>query len=642
MLSKKAIAAFAAVATFVSGIAFAMPALANSATTVPANSGGKSAKHPSVVKLEDRVKKSGLLSGEIDELVKYINDNASKVTGNEGTENDVVVSYVNSKIVKYRAMHLDIIGLHDLAKQMREAKDFQASNKVFFGSQGDRDKAQSAYVNGKAALVKKAKDEGLTLVANKIKESNYSSLASLENLLNEAEQYAKEDLIKQAKAKKFNFTATLMSKAATLNGARALLNEAQKTITDSAIKGIVSVGTSEKDFLEYLKKVGKTATPSQIELFRKESQKRRATQEKSYNDAVEVAQLVNTGIFTPTDDEKAAATKFFNSIKAFANKPFNKLTIAEANQAATAAVEFNNKISAGLKNAIKNYKDEKEALAKQADDQGFHFIANLIRNSKKSRLVSLENLLAEAKKSKNSAREKNPGASGDVLPDKSEDKPADKPAEKAPSAPSASDSNATQDSSAEHGLAKTESSAKPESSEKPSQTKAVVPSAPKSVNDLKPEVKGKITVGNNNVAKAGASNRVTVHVDNAKFNEELKNKGSVRAYAFIYSTPKLLRGVDGSDFVTVKLGADGVPYFDAQFPADYSGKHTVVLVDEQGNQLAWTDITVANNAVKTNVTTAASNVNALPVTGSSVALAVFAVVAFVAAGFTLRLRKVRI
>ena len=247
-----------------------------------------------------------------------------------------------------------------------------------------------------------------------------------------------------------------------------------------------------------------------------------------------------------------------------------------------------------------------------------------------------------------------PGASGDVLPDKSEDKPADKPgdkpadnpadnpAEKAPSAPSASDSNATQDSSAEHGLAKTESSAKPESSEKPSQTKAVVPAAPKSVNDLKPEVKGKITVGNNNVAKAGASNRVTVHVDNVKFNEELKNKGSVRAYAFIYSTPKLLRGVDGSDFVTVKLGADGVPYFDAQFPADYSGKHTVVLVDEQGNQLAWTDITVANNAVKTNVTTAASNVNALPVTGSSVALAVFAVVAFVAAGFTLRLRKVRI
>lgn len=44
MLSKKAIAAFAAVATFVSGIAFAMPALANSATAVQTNSGGESAK----------------------------------------------------------------------------------------------------------------------------------------------------------------------------------------------------------------------------------------------------------------------------------------------------------------------------------------------------------------------------------------------------------------------------------------------------------------------------------------------------------------------------------------------------------------------------------------------------------------------
>lgn len=44
MLSKKAIAAFVAVATFVSGIAFAMPALASSATPAKANSGGESAE----------------------------------------------------------------------------------------------------------------------------------------------------------------------------------------------------------------------------------------------------------------------------------------------------------------------------------------------------------------------------------------------------------------------------------------------------------------------------------------------------------------------------------------------------------------------------------------------------------------------
>lgn len=620
MLSKKAIAAFAAVATFVSGIAFAMPALANSATTVQTNSGGEPAKHPSVAKLENRVKNSGLLKSEIDELLKYVSKNDSKVTGS-GDANNAVVKYVDDKIVEYRARHLDVIGLHELAKQVREANDFKSANQIFFGSNGQdetkdkRDKAQSAYVNGKAALAKKAEDEGLTLVANKIKESNYSSLSSLENLLNEAEKYAKEDLVKQAKAKKFNFTATLISKAATLNGARALFNEAQKTITDSAIKGIVDLGTSEEDFLKALKASGKSATPSQIEFFRKELQKRRDGQEKSYTNAVELAQLVNTGMFTATGDEKAAVAKFLGVVNSFGNKTFEKFTNTEANQAGAAAVEFNNKISANLKKAIKNYKEEKEDLAKQADDQGFHFIANLIRNSKKSRLVALENLLAEAKKSKNSAREKNPGASGDVLPDK--------PAEKAPSAPSVSDSNATQDSST-----KTESSAKP------SQAKAVVPAAPKTVNDLKPELKGTLKVGSNNIAVAGSANKVSVNVNNKAFLDCLHRDGSVRAYAFIYSTPKLLRSVDGSDFVTVKLGADGVPYFDAQFPAGYSGKHTVVLVDEDGNQLAWTDITVANNA-----TNQGDGKGVLPVTGVGGAFVAFAALMFAASGAVLR--KVR-
>lgn len=624
MLSKKAIAAFAAVATFVSGIAFAMPALANSATTVQTNSGGESAKHPSVAKLENRVKNSGLLKSEIAELLDYVSKNASKVTGH-GDGNASVVKHVDDTIVKYRARHLDVIGLHDLADKMRKANDFKSANQIFFGSNGQdetkdkRDKAQSAYDNGKAALVKKAEDEGLTLVANKIKESNYSSLSSLENLLNEAEKYAKEDLIKQAKAKGFNFTATLMSKAATFSGARALFNEAQKTITDSAIKGIVDLGTSEEDFLKALKASGKSATPSQIEFFRKELQKRRDGQEKSYTNAVELAQLVNTGMFTATSNEKAAVAKFLGVVNSFGNKTFDKLTTAEANQAGAAAVNFSNTLSANLKNAIKNYKVEKEDLAKQADDQGFHFIANLIRNSKKSRLVALENLLAEAKKSKNSAREKNPGVSGDVLPDK----PADKPAEKAPSAPSVSDSNATQDSST-----KTESSAKP------SQAKAVVPAAPKTVNDLKPELKGTLKVGSNNIAVAGSANKVSVNVNNKAFLDCLHRDGSVRAYAFIYSTPKLLRSVDGSDFVTVKLGADGVPYFDAQFPAGYSGKHTVVLVDEDGNQLAWTDITVANST-----SGQGDGKGVLPVTGVGGAFVAFAALMFAASGAVLR--KVR-
>lgn len=625
MLSKKAIAAFAAVATFVSGIAFAMPALASSTTPAQA-SGEVPAKLSPLDTLKKRVTGSGLLKSEIDEILDYISKNDSKVTG-YGDANANVVKHVDDMIVKYRAMYLDVIGLHDLAKQVRKANNFKSASQIFYSNKDERKKAQSAYGNSKDALVEKAKDEGLTLVANKIKESNYSSLALLENLLNEAEKYAKEDLIKQAKAKKFNFTATLMSKAATFSGARALFNEAQKTITDSAIKGMVDLGTSEEEFLANLKKAGKTATPSQIEFFRKELQKRRDGQEKSYTNAVELAQLVNTGMFTATGDEKAAVAKFLGVVNSFGNKTFEKFTNTEANQAGAAAVNFSNTLSANLKNAIKNYKDEKEKLAKQAEDQGFHFIANLIRNSKKSRLVALENLLAEAKKSKNSAREKNPGASGAVLPDKSEEKPAEK-APSAPSAPSASDSNATQDSSAEHGLAKTESS------EKPSQTKAVVPSAPASVDQLKPELKGTLKVGSNNIAVAGSANKVSVNVNNKAFLDRLHREGSAKAYAFMYSTPKLLRSVDGSDFVTVKLGADGVPYFDAQFPAGYSGKHTVALVDEQGNQLAWTDITVANNA-----TSQGDVKSVLPVTGAASVLVAFAALMFAASGAVLR--KVR-
>lgn len=166
-----------------------------------------------------------------------------------------------------------------------------------------------------------------------------------------------------------------------------------------------------------------------------------------------------------------------------------------------------------------------------------------------------------------------------------------------------------------------------------------VPAAPKSVNDLKNEVKNKIVVGNNNIANAGVTNRVVVHVDNENFNNELKQKGYVRAYAFMYSTPKILRGADGSDYVTVKAGANGVISFDAKFPDGYSGKHTVVLVDQEGNQLAWTNITVKNNVNEntSNKNTAKKNrKHSLPITGVNVVLTLFVMLMFATAGGLLR------
>lgn len=122
-----------------------------------------------------------------------------------------------------------------------------------------------------------------------------------------------------------------------------------------------------------------------------------------------------------------------------------------------------------------------------------------------------------------------------------------------------------------------------------------VPAAPQTVQQLSPELKGTLSVGNNNVATAGVVNSVRIKVVNSEFTERLKRDGVVYAYAYIYSSPRLLKGADGSKFVTVRM-VNGKPQFDAQFPSGYSGKHTVLLVDEHGKQLAWTDITVVNNS----------------------------------------------
>ena len=137
----------------------------------------------------------------------------------------------------------------------------------------------------------------------------------------------------------------------------------------------------------------------------------------------------------------------------------------------------------------------------------------------------------------------------------------------------------------------------------------------------------------NNVATAGVVNSVRINVVNKEFTERLQRDGVVYAYAYIYSSPRLLKGADGSKFVTVRM-VNGKPQFDAQFPAGYTGKHTVVLVDEKGNQVAWTEITVVNNAVK-------KNVHALSSTGSSVAQIAFiiAILLPVAGAFLIKVRR---
>ncbi|MDK7188407.1 hypothetical protein QP427_00075 [Bifidobacterium sp. UMB1230] len=156
---------------------------------------------------------------------------------------------------------------------------------------------------------------------------------------------------------------------------------------------------------------------------------------------------------------------------------------------------------------------------------------------------------------------------------------------------------------------------------------AGVPAAPASVADLLPGLKGMITVGANNVVVAGVVNKVTLNISNQAFLDRLNRDGSAKAYAFIYSSPRLLKGADGANYVTVRM-VNGKPQFDAMFPAGYSGKHTVVLVDEQGNQLGWTDITVKSSVA-----------NGLPNSGVGVALTALA--ASVLAGAGAAFRKIR-
>ncbi|EPI41463.1 hypothetical protein HMPREF1584_01058, partial [Gardnerella vaginalis JCP8481A] len=73
----------------------------------------------------------------------------------------------------------------------------------------------------------------------------------------------------------------------------------------------------------------------------------------------------------------------------------------------------------------------------------------------------------------------------------------------------------------------------------------------------------------------------------------LKNaKKDARMYAFIYSTPQQLNGEDGHEYVTVRADENGKYYFKAMIPAGLTGKHTILLMDAGGSQLASGEVTV--------------------------------------------------
>ncbi|RIY21425.1 serine protease, partial [Bifidobacteriaceae bacterium VN002] len=122
-----------------------------------------------------------------------------------------------------------------------------------------------------------------------------------------------------------------------------------------------------------------------------------------------------------------------------------------------------------------------------------------------------------------------------------------------------------------------------------------VPAAPKSVVELTKALKSNLLVGKyeNNVARAGVENPMKLRLrQNSDIIEQLKKNKVVYAYAYIYSLPVLLHGKDGASYVKVVLDDKGQPHFDAEIPEGYSGKHTIVLIDNRGLQIAWTNVWV--------------------------------------------------
>ena len=141
-----------------------------------------------------------------------------------------------------------------------------------------------------------------------------------------------------------------------------------------------------------------------------------------------------------------------------------------------------------------------------------------------------------------------------------------------------------------------------------------IPSAPKSIADLLPALCNTLTVGNNNIAYAGKNNHITVTVNaTSEFMRRLQLEKAVKAYAYIYSNPKLLYSANGMKYVTVHINEYGRIVFDVVIPEEYKGNHTIVLINENGKQVAWTNTLVKKDPHLHKQSTIANN--ALPRTG---------------------------
>lgn len=154
----------------------------------------------------------------------------------------------------------------------------------------------------------------------------------------------------------------------------------------------------------------------------------------------------------------------------------------------------------------------------------------------------------------------------------------------------------------------------------PPSSSTPAPKAPESTANLDQSLEGSLVAGEhmNDVVRAGKSNPVKLYFAGmdapangksgsksgskshkvkassatSSFIKELQKNKVAYAYAYMYSSPVLLKGADGSKYVKVTLDENGQPQFNVVIPAGYTGKHTIVLLNDKGEQLAWTDVWV--------------------------------------------------
>ena len=586
MLNKKAIAAFAAAATLVSGLALAVPAastaFAEQQPSTPANPNTNAQPNGGAVsdadfkKAQDEAKQksdnAALLKQMADAAVANLKKQIEKATGDAKAKLQGQLDKASKVATAVDAMATkasDVVAKYTAAAELRTA--IADLNKKISAATGEADKTN---------LQKQLKAKQAELVtANK----NITA--------------AKHDLE----------LATTETKTVQANTEDPKAPEGDSYQNDADFKKAQKEAESKNAEATLLKQMADAAVAN----LKKQLKDAKGTDKAKLQGELDKASKVAAAVETMATKASDVVAKY-----------------TAAAELRTAIADLNKKISAATGEADKTNL-QKQLKAKQAELVTANDSITAAKHDLESAIEATKTVQASTEDPQAPGHE--PPAPKPVTPvtpkpvtpvTPHHDNPSVTPSvTPTPSTPSddtpSSDDTTPSSSSTPAGASQSAPSAAPA---------AGVPAAPASVADLLPALKGMITAGANNVVVAGAVNRVTLNISNQAFLDRLSRDGSAKAYAFIYSSPRLLKGADGANYVTVRL-VNGKPQFDAMFPAGYSGKHTVVLVDEQGNQLGWTDITVK------------SGVSGLPNSGVGVALTALA--ASVLAGAGAAFRKIR-